>query len=285
MHTGFLSYKKFRWLIVAIVLAIAAVVSYFQIDSIEPKNGGTVYGYVMGSFSAFLILVFIGFGIRKRSYASNFGSVQGWLSAHVYLGLALIVFASLHSGFQLGLNIHTLTYFLVIAVVLTGIYGIVAYANYPTEITVNRQNMTRAQMLQEVAELDRLTLNLAAIVDQQIAAWVDSAVQGTRLGGSVWAQVRGVDYSIMDKRQNNGDQKRLTSLIAEQMAKSNDPKSITQLQELMQLVTTKKNWLSRLRRDIAMQARMDIWRYFHVPLSLALLASLIAHVVSVFVYW
>ncbi len=30
---------------------------------------------------------------------------------------------------------------------------------------------------------------------------------------------------------------------------------------------------------------MDIWLYFHVPLSFALLAALPAHVVSVFYLW
>jgi hypothetical protein len=30
---------------------------------------------------------------------------------------------------------------------------------------------------------------------------------------------------------------------------------------------------------------MDIWLYFHVPLSFALLAALLAHVVAVFYLW
>lgn len=286
MHTGFLSYKKFRWLLIAVISVIVAIVTYLNSASIEPRNGGTLYGYIMGSISAFLILLFIAFGIRKRRYASNFGSVQGWLSAHVYLGIALIVFASLHSGFQFGWNVHSLAYFLVIVVVLTGIYGIVAYTVYPTEITVNRQNMTRGQILQEIAELDRITQNLAVTIDQQVASWVDSAIQGTRIGGGVWAQLSGKDFSIMENRRHgNAEQKRLTSLIAEQRSKSQNADNIIKLQELMQLISSKKNWLKRLRRDIALQARLEIWRYFHVPLSLALLASLIAHVVSVFVYW
>jgi hypothetical protein len=30
---------------------------------------------------------------------------------------------------------------------------------------------------------------------------------------------------------------------------------------------------------------MDIWLYFHVPVTFALLAALLAHVVSVFFLW
>jgi hypothetical protein len=102
----------------------------------------------------------------------------------------------------------------------------------------------------------------------------------------VWAQLSGRDRSFMDSRRYaNTDQKRLTALLAEQLAKSHDPIIVNRLQELMQLVSTKRNWLKRLRSDVAMLSRMEIWRFLHIPLSIALLASLIAHIVSVFVYW
>ena len=33
------------------------------------------------------------------------------------------------------------------------------------------------------------------------------------------------------------------------------------------------------------KALLEIWLYIHVPLTIALLAALIAHIVSVFYYW
>ena len=41
----------------------------------------------------------------------------------------------------------------------------------------------------------------------------------------------------------------------------------------------------RVRRDLQIRAVMQVWLYFHVPLSFALLAALIAHVISVFYFW
>ena len=42
---------------------------------------------------------------------------------------------------------------------------------------------------------------------------------------------------------------------------------------------------TRVARDIQFQALMEIWLYFHVPLSFALLAALTGHILVVFFYW
>ena len=55
----------------------------------------------------------------------------GWLSAHVYLGVVLVVVATLHASFQAGWNVHTLAYVLMLFVVLSGIYGVIMYARVP----------------------------------------------------------------------------------------------------------------------------------------------------------
>ena len=67
-----------------------------------------------------MVLWMAWYGVRKRRYRASSTSLQGWLSAHVYLGLAAIVIATLHSGLELGLNLHTLTYVLMLVVVLSG---------------------------------------------------------------------------------------------------------------------------------------------------------------------
>ena len=41
----------------------------------------------------------------------------------------------------------------------------------------------------------------------------------------------------------------------------------------------------RVRRDLKFRALMQVWLYFHVPLSFALLAALTAHIISVFYFW
>ena len=79
--------------------------------------------------------------------ASNAGTVQGWLSAHIYLGASLLVVATLHAGFQVGWNVHTLALVLMLVVIFSGFFGVFAYVRYPTLMTRNRQDATRDAML------------------------------------------------------------------------------------------------------------------------------------------
>ena len=93
--------------------------------------------------------------MRKRRINPGPWSLKAWTSAHVYLGLSLVVVGTLHTGFQIGWNVHTLAYVLMLLVIATGIYGVVVYATLPTRLSDNRREMTRAQMLDALNALDR----------------------------------------------------------------------------------------------------------------------------------
>jgi hypothetical protein len=43
--------------------------------------------------------------------------------------------------------------------------------------------------------------------------------------------------------------------------------------------------LRRIRRDIRLTGWLRLWLYVHVPLSIALLGALSAHILVTFVYW
>ena len=55
--------------------------------------------------------------------------------------------------------------------------------------------------------------------------------------------------------------------------------------EVYGLLLQKHQALERARRDLRLKAILDFWLYFHVPLAFMMLAALIAHVISVFIYW
>lgn len=302
MHESVLAYRRFRYLKLALVLMMAAMLAYALHRPVEPPNGGTWLGYTLGGLGAVLILWLTGLGVRKRRYASRLGHVRGWLSAHVYLGGALLVIASLHCGFQFGWNIHTLTYALMLAVILTGVYGIYSYARYPDLITRNRGGLirddaallpdrqgggqTRDDMLEELAEAEQEILALAGRLDERAHQIVLHAIERTAIGGGAWRQLT----ADRPRLRRPPWQRRSPALSAEEwvadvLSRTTDPDQVQPWRRLLELLGRRQAVLKRLQRDIRYQARLEIWLYLHVPLTFALLAALLAHVVSVFFYW
>src|SRR3954453_11395917 len=145
-HEGFLRHKSFRWLKVALTLCAVCLIAYALIDQQPRPSGGTAYGYVLGTIATLLILWLTMLGVRKRAMTRGRWSLKGWTSAHVYLGLSLIVIATLHTGFDFGWNVHTLAYWLILLLILSGLYGIVAYSMLPARLSDSRAEMTKPQM-------------------------------------------------------------------------------------------------------------------------------------------
>lgn len=293
MHQSFLSYRRKRYLWIALALCVASIVAYVWHEPRSTPSGGTWLGYTLGSIAAILILWLTALGIRKRSYRSTLGTVQGWVSAHVYLGLALIVVATLHTGFQFGWNIHTLAYVLMAIVIVSGIVGISTYARLPAQMSRNRASLTRDQMWAELDDLDQRCTRIASGLSGEFRDAALSNRDRMSIGGSVWTVLTAADHSQVmlpasggaAGLQPNPDQSRILEWLGRQLASSDDGDRSRKIGELISVVSARRVVLKRLRKDAQIRGWLDIWLYVHVPFSLGLLGALIAHVVSVFVYW
>ena len=275
-HQSLLAYARYRYLKVAAVV-VALVIGVYIWD--RPPNGpygGTWLGYTLGTVSALLVLWLLYFGVRKRRYKSTFGTLQGWLSAHVYLGTSLLVIATLHAAFQVGWNVHTLAYVLLVAVILSGFYGVFAYLRFPPRITDTLGEETLETLLLGITDLDRAVRPLALGLPDTVNRLVLAAAQETRIGGTWRQQFRGRDSNCPTDAAVAGLQTIGKALRGDE-ARVNE--------QVYALMARKQELVGRARKAVALKARLDLWLFIHVPLSIALLAALIAHVVSVFFYW
>jgi hypothetical protein len=243
--------------------------------------GGTWLGYTLGTIGAVLILWLMLLGVRKRSYQSNLGSVQGWTSAHVYLGTSLIVVASLHCAFEFGWNIHTLAYVLMMLVIASGFFGIYAYLRYPEHMTANLAGETLETMLLKVADLESKCKRIALELPDEVNALVMNAsrraAEKSALQGSFRRQLAGVDPKHPMRVARDNLLKSSTLKLSAAQTKAQEQL----VGEMSRIVTL----TDRVRRDLKFRALMQVWLYFHVPLSFALLAALTAHIISVFYFW
>jgi hypothetical protein len=276
MHDSLYVYRDFFYLKIAVALAGLSILAYAFYNPIGGHNGGTWLGYALGTIGAGLIVWLMLFGLRKRSYGPGNWRLQAWLSGHVYFGLSLIIVATLHTGFQFGWNIHTLAYVLMMLVILSGVFGIYAYARFPRVMTENRAGQTVTTMFQEIAELDRQCREACLNLPDEYQRAVQQSQNETIIGGGVRRQLAGRD-------PNCGTTRALATL--RDLARSMGSEQAAAAGQLLIAMSKKAELVARARRDVRYKAMMEIWLYFHVPITFALIASLIAHIVSVFFYW
>ncbi len=295
MHQNILDYKGRRYFTVSALLTFACIILFFTQGDNQPANGGTWQGYVLGTLGASLILWLMALGIRKRRYSSRLGSVSGWVSAHVYLGSALLIIAALHCAFQFGFNIHTLAFVLMTIVILSGFFGLYAYMRYPKVASANRVNKPRAALFEELSQLNTNVRRLSKKCDGEIQRSVESAIERTAIGGGLITQVFALDGSqIINLDGNpskdgalidNKDQKTVVDLVATKIPRARKQGQASILQDILSMLCRRQALLRRIRKDIQLQGLMQIWLLVHIPLSLALLFALTGHIVAVFFYW
>lgn len=279
-HESFLTHKNYRWLKVALVLTAVTAAGYVMAD-IQPRpNGGSWYGYTLGTIGAGLILWLSLLGVRKRRMTPGSWSLKGWTSAHVYLGLLLIVVGTFHTGFQLGYNVHTLAWALMMLVIVSGIYGITAYSTLPSRLSANRGEMTREQMVESLAGIDRQLDAAAQPLAREDADMVIAALEHDPFRAGVWAR--------LTRRQRRDPTDEALRHISTERAWSTEAHGASDndaQQRVRALLGRRQSQIAQIRRHMRIKALLEIWLYLHVPLTVALIAALIAHVISVFYYW
>ncbi|MCP5397530.1 MAG: hypothetical protein H6918_12540 [Sphingomonadaceae bacterium] len=270
-HSSFLTHRKFLWLWVALISCIVTSAIYFSIDVQPRPNGGTWYGYTLGTIGAGLIVWLALLGIRKRNMSEGHWSLKAWTSAHVYLGLSLIVIATLHTGFQLGWNVHTLAYVLMMLVILSGIYGIIAYVRLPQALSDNRKEMTTEMMVEALDSIDGQLRRAAQPLDRHEADTVIAALEQDTFGAGMW------------RRLTNSYGNCATAAALDAFSGNYDADSAHE--RVRALLARRKAQLDQIRRHMKIKAMLEVWLFIHIPVTIALLAALTAHIISVFYYW
>ena len=280
IHKSVLTYRHGLYGKIALLLVAVSILIYALH---EPPggiaNGGTWLGYVLGTIGLLLIVWLGWFGIRRRHYGPARFLLEEWLSAHVYLGLALVVVATLHTAFRFGWNVHTLAYGLMIIVILSGAFGLYAFRRYPAAMTRNRNGTTYKTLVEAIVTLDFECRELALSFDDETAALVYKAT-GTLPTFRLADLTSRARVSPTLDAAAQAAIARLRSLVGQ--AYSEDQANVM---PLVQALTNRTLAVARLRRDQRYRILMQIWRVIHLPLTIGLLAALAIHVLAVFYFW
>lgn len=275
MFTSIWQYRSSRYAKITAASACLLVISYLIYVPETGAGGGTWLGYALGVFSAGLS-VFLGwYGVRKRQYGRTGARLEEWLSAHVYFGFLLVLAATLHTGFEFGKNLHTASYFLLLAISFSGCVGVFLYNTIPKLMAENADGVSIDGMIERIADANLEAREIATILDDETNRLLRRSVEYTKIGGSLRSL-------FMVKNADHLSELALAQI--RKLAKTYVGPESEVSRRLVSLLARKLEMQKRLRRQLRYKAILDSWLYLHLPLTFLYLVALVGHIFFVFYY-
>ena len=263
-----------RWTYIIIALLVGY---YFVFHTGDYIYGGSPPGLVYGTLGLGVVLVLMYYGVRKRSYKSSWGTLEGWLHAHVYLGLIAVVTILLHSGFRFHDKVAVAALVLLSLVALSGLWGAVLYTVIPPKLTAVESNLTTLEISEQINDLGRSMAKVAMGKSESFQLICTNLLEAERPG--YMAGWRSLSQKYLGKRLAQDPSGAFDSYVgrvplAEQ----------TELSQLLALAHQRNDVHDRLIHRQRYVNLMGVWLYLHVPLSFAMVVAVAAHMIAVFYY-
>jgi hypothetical protein len=276
MSNSFLTYRSGRWLWISVAIAVGLVLHYISYQSRTVAYGGSIEGLIYGVAGTGLIAVLMYLGIRKRSYSSNTGTLQGWVSAHVYLGLLTLLLIPMHAGFRFGWDVHTLAFVLLAIVVLSGVLGLFLYRSIPGRLTRFEAGQQADKIDPEIA---RLLADMRALMKDKSDVLVqiykaELASSQSRVSKGWSLLLKGLGGDLLAARSADLAKKVSTIPSSDQAT----------FQILSQLLLKKTQLEVNLMHQMRLRNALQAWLYIHVPVSIAMVLAVGVHLIAVFLY-
>jgi len=252
------------------------------------QHGGSPAGIAYGIFGTVAILVLLAFGVRKRWYRSTWGTLDGWLQSHIYLGLlsALVIF--FHSGFRFQDRVAVAAFVTLGVVVASGFVGASLYTSVPRRLSEVESDLTPAELSAQIQQLADGMARIAGSRSQPFQevcrGLLAESLPGRLAGWKLMLTSRGAGTKRAAAGGSSGSgggggpapwAVHLTRV---------PPAEQEDLRQLLVLSRQRSELLERLIAQQRYRNLLGAWLYLHVPLSIALLALVAAHLVAVFYY-
>jgi hypothetical protein len=265
-----------RWRRRAFWLFLALVASYAVYASRTGfTHGGSPGGIAYGVLGTLTILILLYFGVRKRSYRSTWGTLEGWLQCHIYLGLLAAVLILFHTGFRFHDKVAIAAFAVLLAVVASGFWGAVVYTGVPRRLTEVEGDLAPAAMAEQ---LDQLGRTMARLTSGRSAPF--QKVCSGLLAELVPERLAGWKLLFASRGRKGGDN---AAPWAAELARVPAAEQ-EELRQLLVLARQRRELHQRLLAQQRYRNQLDVWLYLHIPLSLALVALVAAHLIAVFFF-
>jgi hypothetical protein len=272
-----LFYGGKRYLIMAALAGALLLGSYVYYASDTTPSGGTVGGLIYGSVGLAAILVLMCLGIRKRSYASHLGTVQGWVSAHVYLGLLTLLIIPMHAGFHFGWDMHTLAFVLLVVVVLSGMGGLALYLTVPPMLTKYESGMLPDKI---ESELNRIVGEMKPLASGKTGLFQQLYFEELRRAFTTHPH----GWRLLFANQKPSSTLKVRAQELNRILPQIPASQHEDFAQFSALVLQKSEMESYLASQMRLKNALQAWLYVHVPVSIAMVTAVIVHLLVVFYY-
>jgi len=232
-------------------------------DMLKPSG---IFGHGLGIVGTFFILLGVGsYMIRKRSRLfSRLGRLKYWLEFHIFLcslGPVMILF---HTAFKFG-GIVSISFWSMVAVVLSGIIGRFIYIQIPR--TIEGRELSLQEVQASKTNIGGLLSSSFRLNEESYNAILESArakpYQGngtllTRMVAKYFEDKRTIGQVKSILRSNkipNADVSRVAKLVSNELALNN-----------------------RIDRLHSMQQLFRYWHVAHLPFAIIMLVIMVIHV-------
>ncbi len=240
------------------------------------KPAGTI-GHGFGILGSCMLLSLFAYSARKRfAFMKKWGSVRAWLNVHIFFGISGPLFITLHTAFKFN-GIVAVSYWSMIAVMLSGFVGRYLYAQIPHDIRGMELTLQEAQQaLQLLIERLRERYDLSMKDIAQIESYLLGNLRKTENLGKVLLLIFIQDLMRWWRLQRVRRFLRARATIARA--------------DLLQMIRLLRHQ-ALLRRQIgffqAMHRAFHYWHVIHKPFAYVMLTIMFIHIVVAvaFGYW
>lgn len=282
-----------RWFLATVTMTAGATALYLWYARLwEGGPAARTWPGMLFGVSATLLMAFAGLlSVRKRTIRLRWGTISGWLRAHIWLGLLTLPLVLFHTAFRWGGTLELLLMVVFLVVIVSGILGVMLQNILP--------RLMKSQLDSEAVpdQVDQYCRKLQREADDCIttscgAAAVESAMQhdpekltastsdptnwiiGLYLGTiRPYLGAGSVSGTVLASNQQG-------ELVFERARATVPDKfrdTVDQLEEFC-----------RVRRRLHLQSQLygllHGWLKVHIPLSVVLLVFTVLHIVTALYY-
>lgn len=241
----------------------------FSTSHISLKPSGTI-GHGLGIFGTLMMIFGVAVYMLRKHYPRTFrfGNLKYWLEFHIFLCSVGPLFVLFHTAFKFG-GIVSISFWSMVAVVLSGVIGRFIYIQIPRTIQGQELNLSELQKINEdfTNELQTKYHLTSAMVQEIELGFKPEKYRDLNFRQSL-------KVILFDFFKLRGELNKLhKKIIVNKMA---DKKSA---REILKLVKSKIVLLRRIGLLKTMQKLFNYWHIVHLPFAISMFVIMIIHVI------